>query len=299
MTYRTRPATVADIPAIQALVGACERELTGAAVTDADRIAADLARPGMDPATDSRLAFDDTGELAAWAWVDRRSEAAVHPAHRGRGLGGELLRWIETRAREAGTPQVVQAVPDADVAAGRLLRARGYDVLVTSWELAIAMPVEPVPPAPPTGITVRSFRAGDAHAAHRMLEDAFDEWQPRRHAYGEWAALTVDRASFAPGLSPVAFAGDRMVGAVLSLDDPARADGYIERVGVHRDHRNQGIARLLLRRAFRDFHRAGRRSCTLWTHSDTGALPLYQRVGMSVRHSSTVYRKALLTPAPR
>jgi hypothetical protein len=37
------------------------------------------------------------------------------------------------------------------------------------------------------------------------------------------------------------------------------------------------------------------RTCTLWTHSDTGALSLYERLGMTVRHSSTVYRKALDT----
>ncbi|WP_371127211.1 GNAT family N-acetyltransferase [Streptomyces sp. 2112.3] len=30
-----------------------------------------------------------------------------------------------------------------------------------------------------------------------------------------------------------------------------------------------------------------------WTHSDTGALDLYLRVGMTVRHSSTVFRKDL------
>ncbi|MEV6792834.1 GNAT family N-acetyltransferase [Streptomyces sp. NPDC051320] len=75
---------------------------------------------------------------------------------------------------------------------------------------------------------------------------------------------------------------------------PATADD----IGVRHDHRGQGIARLLLRRTFRAFHRAGRRSCTLWTHSDTGALDLYLRVGMTVRHSSTVFRKQLRLNAP-
>lgn len=50
---------------------------------------------------------------------------------------------------------------------------------------------------------------------------------------------------------------------------------------------------MLLRHAFRDFYRQGRRTCTLWTHSETGALSLYERVGMTVRCSSTVYSKAL------
>jgi ribosomal protein S18 acetylase RimI-like enzyme len=94
----------------------------------------------------------------------------------------------------------------------------------------------------------------------------------------------------------VAFERDQLVGAVLSLDVPDADEGYVERVAVRRDHRNRGIARVLLRQAFRDFYQQGRRTCTLWTHSDTGALSLYERVGMTTRHSSTVYRKALDTP---
>ncbi|WP_211240993.1 GNAT family N-acetyltransferase [Hamadaea tsunoensis] len=71
---------------------------------------------------------------------------------------------------------------------------------------------------------------------------------------------------------------------------PARVRrGYIERLAVRRDQRNRGLARLLLRTSFRAFHERGLRSATLWTHSNTGALALYERVGMRVRRSSTVY----------
>jgi ribosomal protein S18 acetylase RimI-like enzyme len=79
------------------------------------------------------------------------------------------------------------------------------------------------------------------------------------------------------------------------LDLPETGEGYIEQVAVHQDHRNQGIARLLLRHAFHAFHRQGRPTCTLATHSDTGALTLYLSVGMTVRRSSTVFRKSLRT----
>ena len=123
-----------------------------------------------------------------------------------------------------------------------------------------------------------------------------DEWQQRRKPYAEWARLTVGRTTFAPWASPLAFEGDRLVGAVLSLDtgDPDGGEGYVERVAVRRDHRDRGIARLLLREAFRAFYLQGRRSCVLWTHSDTGALALYERIGMTVRRSSTVYGKPLV-----
>lgn len=295
--YRSRAATVADVPAIHALVTAAEEARYGRAETDADTIAADLARPGLDLVADTALAYDETGALAGRAWVNRRSEVDVHPAHRGRGLGAALLDWVDERARRTGTAQVVQTVPDDDAEAVALVRSRGYAPMVTAWLLGIALPAEPEVPEPPAGITVRHFRPGDERATHQVTEDAFDAWQQRRRSYDEWALLTVGRETFAPDLSPLAFAGDELVGAVLSLDVPDADEGYVERVAVRRDHQRRGVAQLLLRHTFRDFHRRGRRGCTLWTHSDTGALALYERVGMTVRRSATVYRKRLETPA--
>lgn len=293
--YQAGPATADDISTIHHLVSACERELRGRGQTDLGGIAAVLARPGLDPQLDTLLIRDRAGRLAARAWVNRRSEVDVHPQHRGRGLGTVLLDWAEARARQTGSEQIVQTVPDDDPDAVALLRSRGYEPMVTEWLLEFAMPDEPAVPEPPAGITVRPFRSGDEHDAHRLVEDAFDEWQQRRRSYPEWAQHTVERPAFAPAMSALAFNGPQLVGAAISLDLPDVGEGYIEEVAVHRDHRHRGIARLLLRHAFRSFHRQGRRACTLATHSDTGALDLYLRVGMTIRHSSTVYRKSLRT----
>ncbi|MEV7499754.1 GNAT family N-acetyltransferase [Streptomyces sp. NPDC093018] len=301
--YRVRPATTADTDAVHRLVGAGERALHGLAATDADRIAADLGMAGAAAACDTVLVTGPAGDPAAWGWVrGRRATVHVHPEHRGRGLGTALLAWSEARARELGGDRLSQTVSDSDLAAAALLRSGGYVRVVTEWLLEMPLPGEPEVPEPPAGITVRAFRAGDEESAYRLTEDAFDEWQQRRKPYAEWARLTVGRATFAPSASPLAFEGDRLVGAVLSLDAGGLdggegyvdgGEGYVERVAVRRDQRNRGIARLLLREAFRAFYLQGRRSCVLWTHSDTGALALYERIGMTVRRSSTVYGKAL------
>ncbi|WP_330461456.1 GNAT family N-acetyltransferase [Streptomyces sp. NBC_00820] len=298
--YRSRAATTADAPAIHRLVSACERELHGRAVTGADAIAADLASPGVDPASDTVLVDGPRGEPAAWGRLERgrRFRADVHPGHRGRGLGTALLAWAETRARQAGSDRIAQTVPDDDRAAVALLRAGGYLPFVTEWLLEIELPTEPPALRPPAGITVRPFRPGDEQAAYRLTEDAFGAWQRRRLSYEEWAGHCVARETFDPAASPVAFAGDQMVGVVLSLDLPGLDEGYVERVAVRHDHRDRGIARVLLREAFRACHRRGKRTCTLWTHSETGALPLYQRLGMTVRRSSTVYGRALTVVRP-
>ncbi|MBW5249647.1 GNAT family N-acetyltransferase [Streptomyces sp. P01-B04] len=291
--YRSRPVNAHDIPAIHALVAACEREVHGRVQSDAGAIAADLSRPGLVPESDTVLVLDRAGSPAAWAWVDRRSEVDVHPGHRDRGLGAALLGWVESRARDTGSDGIVQTVPEADTAAVALLRSRGYRPLATAWQLEFPMPVEPAVPEPPTGVTVRPFRVGDGPAAHALVQDAFDEWQQRRQAYEEWAAHTIDRPAFAPTQSTLAFSGDQLVGAALALNVPGSGEGYVEQVAVRIDHRGRGLARLLLCHTFRAFHRASRSSCVLWTHSDTGALDLYLRVGMTVRQSSTVLRRDL------
>ncbi|MFC9283393.1 GNAT family N-acetyltransferase [Streptomyces collinus] len=293
--YRAVAATAQDVGTIHALVSDCEREVYGRVRTDPGGVAAVFARPGLIPELDTLLVHDQAGRPAARAWVDRRSEVDVHPRHRGRGLGTMLLGWAEARARQAGSEQIVQTVPDDDKDAVALLRSRGYEPMVTEWLLEFAMPDEPAVPEPPAGVTVRPFRTGDEHAAYQLIQDAFDEWQQRRKSYPEWARHAVERPAFAPAMSALAFNGSQLVGAALSLDLPETGEGYVEEVAVHRDHRNQGIARLLLHHVFRAFHRQGRRTCTLATHSDTGALTLYLRVGMTVRHSSTVYRKELCT----
>ena len=123
-------------------------------------------------------------------------------------------------------------------------------------------------------------------------EDAFRQWQERRRSYAEWSRLTIGRETFAPGLSPLAFDGSRLVGAALSLDPPG-SQGHIVRVAVDREYRRRGIAQALLRQAFGDFARAGKRSCALATHSGTGALSVYEKAGMRVTHSATHVRKKL------
>ncbi|MEV6967691.1 GNAT family N-acetyltransferase [Hamadaea sp. NPDC051192] len=286
--YTARPVQTADVSALHALVQTCDQRLHGYAESDADEIRAVLGRPGLDPATDTVLVTAPDGTVAAWAWMNRRSDADVHPAHRGRGIGTGLLNWIEHRA---GSAVISQTVPDGDHAATGLLRSHGWTPMVTSWQLAIAFDEPPVVDAP-GGITLRPFQPGDEQDAYVVLEDAFDEWQQRRKSYEEWAMLTVGRDAFDPARSVIATDGGQLVGVLLALDLPGIADGYIERLAVRADHRGRGLAQALLRACFAAYHAAGRRSCVVWTHSDTGALGVYERAGMTVRRSSTVYRNA-------
>jgi ribosomal protein S18 acetylase RimI-like enzyme len=277
------------------LIAAGERRHGGRVVTAVDAVAANLARPTLDLTRDTLLVYDPPGELVGWSWmhIGKRAEVHVHPDHEGCGLGTRLLAWTESQARAAGSHDLGQTVNDANTAATALMHAHGYRPKATQWRLEIDLPT--AEPAVPRGIEVRPFLPGDELATYRMAEDAFMDWQERHRSFEEWSQLTIARDMFAPALSPLALDGERLVGAVLSLDRPG-SEGHVERVAVDREYRRRGIAQALLRQAFASFARVGKRTCALWTHSETGALGLYERAGMTVRHSSTHVRKPLTRP---
>lgn len=294
-TLITRPARPADAPAIHRLIAAIELRLHGREVTAPDSVAADLARTTLNLDQETLLVYEGTGELVGWAWshLGKRGHVFVHPGYEGRGLGTWLLDWNEDRARAIGNADIGQTVDDANAAALAILLARGYRAQVSQWQLGIALTQPPAEVLVPDGITVRPFRPGvDERAAYATIEDAFMDWQSRRHSYEEWFAMTIGRDTFAPELSPVAFDGERLVGAVLSLDRDGE-QGHVERVAVDRGYRRRGLAQALLQQAFADFTRAGKQRCALFTHSATGALALYEKAGMTVTMSSTHLRRSL------
>jgi mycothiol synthase len=294
----TRPARADDAGPIYRLIADCERDLDGVAEIDLDDVVTDLARPGLDPDRDTVLVHAPGGELVGWAQVNggrRRAEADVRPGHRGRGIGTWLLGWTERRARETGADRVGQTITDNNTAAARMFTARGYRPKDTAWILEIPLDPGRAVPDPPAGITIRAYQPGmDDRAAHAVIDEAFCEWPDRKPCpFDEWAALVVARETFAPELSALAFDGGRLVGAVLALDYRNEDEGYIHQVATHRDYRHRGIARALLHTSFARFAGTGHKACTLSTNSYTGALSLYEKVGMRVRRSYTHYALSL------
>jgi mycothiol synthase len=290
----SRPATPEDVPAITSLIAACELHDDGEAEIDPDDVAFTFDRAGA--AADDTIVVFDGEDLVAWGDVYKeRAEADVHPERRGEGIGSRVLAWAEARARETGQPRVRQVVTDANTGAAALFRAHGYEPAYTSWILQIAFDPSTAPvPEVAEGIVIRSFAWSDAQAAHRVIDDAFTEWNGREPmSFDEWKPFIVGHGSFAPALSAVAFDGDEMVGAALALDYENADEGWVQQLATKATHRHRGIARALLQTVFAAFHERGKAKCGLSTDSRTGALSLYERVGMQVRRSYTSYAKQL------
>jgi mycothiol synthase len=297
-TFSVRPASLEDVDAIVAVIEAAELAANGAVDVDREDIASEFELPGVDPERHTVVA-EHMGTVVAWAVLEverATTYADVHPEHRGLGIGSAMVAWCEEAGRNAGLSEVGQTRSDSEADAQELLRSRGWVPRWTSWMLEFVMgDEEPAPPELPDGIRIREFEPGlDDREAHRVVDDAFGEWEGRsEESFDEWVGHTIARATFDPRLSPVAVDGDEIVGVAISLAYEGDEDGYVHQLAVRRSHRNRGIGRALLVEAFRGFHRLGRRSVVLSTESRTGALSMYERVGMHVRRSYTSFAKDL------
>ncbi|WP_307827896.1 GNAT family N-acetyltransferase [Nocardioides sp. SYSU D00038] len=282
--YTQRPLTPDDAAGVTAVMAAQELHDVGRVVIEEADIVGDWQRPSYDVAASSVgvLAGD---ELVGYAEVTGgdRGDAAVHPAHRGRGIGTALARWMQERAREGGATRVGMPVPvgsDGD----RLLEALGYEVRWHSWELTLPEGAT-VPDRPlPEGYAVRAARPEETRAVWTVVEDAFLEWSDReRRSFADWDSGVTRRPGFEPwNLRVVVDPAGEVVAAAQVLLAGEGTEGYVDKLATRADLRGRGLAQALLVDAFRAAREHGAVRSQLSTDSRTGALGLYERVGMVV-----------------
>ncbi len=279
----TRTLTMPDARAVFELMAAQEEHDLGTVEIEEADIVGDWQRPSFDVAASTTGIYD--GErLVAYGEVggEQRSDAAVHPAYRGRGLGTAIAAWIRDTARERGERVVGMPVPQGSPA-DRLLASLGYHVRWESWVLALP-PGRKIEPQPlPPGYSLRTAGSeDDRRAVHAVVEDAFLEWSERsRQSYEDFAARTVRRPGFEPWQLRAAVDPEGVVvGACFTVI--AEAFGFVSQLAVRREHRGLGLARALLVDAFAGAREHGATRFELSTDSRTGALGLYERVGMEV-----------------
>jgi mycothiol synthase len=281
-----RPLAMADARAVFEVMAAQEQHDIGTVEIEEADIVGDWQRPSFDVAA-STIGVFDGDRLVAYGEVggDQRSDAAVHPAYRGRGLGTAIAGWIRETARDRGEKAVGMPVPQGSPG-DRLLESLGYHVRWVSWVLELP-PGRRIDPQPlPEGYTVRTAESDEERrAVYQVVEDAFLEWSEReRSSYEDFQARTVRRPGFEPWqLRTVVDPDGVTVGACLT--QMARDFGYVAQLAVRRDQRGLGLARALLVDAFANAREHGASRFELSTDSRTGALGLYQKVGMEVTHT--------------
>jgi mycothiol synthase len=316
-TLSWRPIEAKDVPACAVLLAAIEEvDRTGDVFGEEDLLET-FGDPGRDYprgsvcvlAGDVMVGYCCLSSSDSADQVHQMSQyGGVHPAYRGKGIGGRLLDWAGFAAvplheeRYPGLPLSLAGwCPAGDARARALYASRGFRSVrwfhLMGADLTAAGLSAPVP----AGIQVVPFAAELAEDARLIRNEAFlDHHQTDQMTPGEWAYfLSYD--SFRPAFSYLAYDGAEPLGVLIGRQYDADAeltgilDLYIALVATRRPARKRGIASSLLSRALADARSAGFSAASLYVDADssTGAFGLYQRAGFAIRTTSVMQVKDL------
>jgi GNAT superfamily N-acetyltransferase len=143
----------------------------------------------------------------------------------------------------------------------------------------------------PEGLELVSPTREDDVAVHAAAEEAFlDHWE---HAPEQLDAWQRRRADTDRSLWFAMRDGEELAG--VAINDFRFGGGWVAVLGTRRPWRGRGIAQALLLATFGEFWRRGERTVRLAVDaaSPTGAVRLYERVGMRAAWRADVYEKHL------
>jgi len=278
-----RPLRLEDAAAVTAVMAAEELADTGSVMIEEADIVGDWQRPSFDIEA-STVGFFEGDSLLAYAEISGgdRGDAAVHPDHRGRGLATLVGQWLQETAHARGESVIGLPVPQGSHWE-QALGALGFRPRWETWVLRLPEGRDIEPQPLPPGYVVREANPDEWPVVHTVIEDAFLEWSVRdRQGYEDFLASIPQRPGFEPWNLRVVLDGDGViVGTAYVLVD-GQGNGYVNRLAVRRDQRNRGLARALLVDSFAVARAHGAATSELSTDSRTGALSLYEKVGMEV-----------------
>jgi mycothiol synthase len=288
--------------------------------TTLEQMEHEMTFPDYFPRTDCFLAWEN-GRLVGYAdLLLAKDEASpestvytwgvVHPQWRRQGLGRRLLEALDQRATERlveveGKPVYFQGSA-RDVEEGRRALFESFGMEPVRYFVNLARPINNgLPPVEmPAGYRLRTFDpAHDAETVWRVDNAAFqDHWGFTGFpldAFRHW----IEEPHFRPELWLLAEekASGQVVGLGLNKIDPdwieqtGRREGYVNTLGVLREHRKRGLGTALLAQSLRILRQAGMEAAHLHADADnlTGAMRLYERLGFKVRKTQLAYRKEM------
>ena len=301
--YSVRPATREDAEAITAMFVEHEKLLHETPESTVEDLYDDWSGSDVDITKDTVTVWDgDT--LVGYAGLAKvtppdiySAYGGVKPSHWDRGIGTFVVEAMERRVVEKAAPGAAlrQWVDADDQAAIVLLEGRSYRFVRRFWRMDVSLEGDLPGPREIEGAVLRPFAKGaDERTAHDVLEASFEQhWGYSPKTFDQTKETRWEAEWFRPDLSLVAEAGGEMVG--VCINGQRFGEGYVEDLGVVPAWRGRGIAEALLRHSFHLFRDLGMKQASLNVDSDnaTGAMRLYERVGMTNGYSYDVYEKRL------
>lgn len=296
---RSRPAAFEDLDAVVELFETYDAQVVGDVEPRREFLSWIWRVPYVDLARDAVLVHDGDDPVG-FAQTLRNADqggpfqglGVVHPDHRGRGIGNWLLDSMETVRDGVESGEGVRvAIPAKDEVARDLLTVRGYRMTRTSWDMTTLLDGEWPTAEPPDGVSFRTFVTGqDERRFWEVEEGAFaDSWDHRDTPFESYAAAMYDADDWDPSLAVLAEIDGEPVAESFAIEFASM--GYVGSLGVLPAHRGRGIARALLARAFAELAARGQTvvELTVDAQNPTGAVRLYEGMGMGVRRETHIY----------
>jgi ribosomal protein S18 acetylase RimI-like enzyme len=303
--YELSPMGPDDSRVVSDLVIACDIDVSGYSEFTVDdmRMLSRLPRVELDK--DSWIVrFEEEAVAAAFLWDAQpnqifKSFGVVRKLHQGRGLGDALMSKVEKRARERAVDRAILRtyIDIKEPQAARLAEERGFRFVRRHWSMVVDLDDTPVLGDLPVGIRIRRG-AGveqDLPLVHSLVNETFAEhWGFSPRTYEEFAEGFIHREDNDPSMWFFAYDADEPV-AIL-VGQLADDSGWVADLGVRKAWRRRGLGEALLRMAFAEFYERGYKRVGLGvdTGNETGAVRLYERVGMRPERGDDEYEKALL-----
>lgn len=288
-----RPAP-ADAAAVAELIDAYER-----AYAVPETTADDMRDEWRDLDLDrDAWIFEVDGRLAGYASVRGHGtellfvDGYVHPGLTGHGVGARIVELTEARARERGAARLHNGTLQRDEGGRALFEASGYHYVRSFFRMGIELDCEPPEPTVPGGLRLEPYDPAGARAFHAAIEEAFeDHWEHEPRSFETWQHRVRDVDAT---LWFVVRDGEEIAGAIQN-EARRYGAGWIGAVATRRAWRGRGVAQALLLASMREFHRRGERRAALAVDAanPTGAVRVYERVGMHVVFQADIFEKPL------
>jgi mycothiol synthase len=219
--------------------------------------------------------------------------------------------WLDVRGTDeaAYDPLLVAAVERASGKANEHIRGwategdrvlheayerAGFRPFRHSFRMGIELAAELPEPSWPEGFAVRTFREGDERRVHRAQMDSFaDTWGFTEDSFETWLHWNMGETFQPEHWFLVESGGDVAAIALCRVPDAEPELGWVNIIGVRPAYRRRGLAIALLQHVFRHFAASGLKSAALSVDAEnpTGAVRLYERVGMHVARRDVRYEK--------
>lgn len=268
--------------------------------TSVEHVKERLGQPGYQPEQDSFFAEMD-GLLVGYVDVVRELEigrvildGAVHPAHRGRGIGSRLLEVAVEHSRKLGATVAHIPVAHKMAASRRFVENRGFAVVRRHWRMTLMQYRGGTLHIPP-GFALRHFVPGDEERLCALQNLAFTgSWGFRPNTVEDIRYLVNTGRCHPEGILFIT-QGQRIVAYCWTMDHPIdKEKASIHMMGVDPGYRGRGLGRAILVAAIEHLVKRGVKEVELSVDSrNPAAKRLYRSVGFARKGTILWYQKRL------